>query len=341
MAAIAHSIKGSDQGLHVDKVIPYLLKDRGYQSKYAHSELFFGVPVDKMTDLIARISNDNTLALNNAQPAGQDGLLDRVSFNVASPIKYQLQMFGLEALIPNVTAQGADEIFDYAARQGAQAYNKVRMRLEYAAIVQTLRNAALMTFNFTVPAAQQWSNRTSPASNPIDDLLTWVRFVREESGRDIFKIYMTYPVWQELIQHPQTISRADVTSWRMITPKILEELLDVAEGTLFIDKAGIYNAPGQVGLGAKRYYGGPDVLVLTGSPVSRSDNSFGHMYYFGGSEDEPIVTLRYPEFRHARFAEVVQTTAFVHFMIEEPTAAFVAFNVVNPAEARFRGMLSA
>jgi hypothetical protein len=65
------------------------------------------------------------------------------------------------------------------------------------------------------------------------------------------------------------------------------------------------------------------------------------MYYFGGSEDEPIVTLRYPEFRHARFAEVVQTTAFVHFMIEEPTAAFVAFNVVNPAEARFRGMLSA
>ena len=340
MAVLSQSIKGSDQGLHVDKLIPYLLKDRGYQAKYAHSELFHGVPVDKMSDLIARISNDRTLELLNAQPASQDSYLDRTSFNVASPIRYECQMFGLEAVIPNVTAQGADAIFDYAARQGQIVYEKIRMRLEYAAIVQTLRNPVQMTFNFSVPAAQQWSNRTSPASNPIDDLLTWVRYVREESNREIFKIYMTQPVWQELVQHPQTIARADVTSWRMITPKLLEELLDVPAGTLHIDR-GIYNAPGQTGLGAKRYFGGPDLLILTGALPSRSDNSFGHMYFFGGSEDEPIVTLRYPEYRTARFAEIVQSTAFCQFLIEEPTSAFVAFNVVNPAEARFRGMLSA
>jgi len=340
MPALSQSIKGSDQGLHVDKLIPYLLKDRGYQQKYAHSELFYGVPVDKLSDLIARISNDRTLELMNAQPAGQDGYLDRTSFNVASPIRYECQMFGLEATIPNVTAQGADAIFDYAARQGQHVFEKIRMRLEYAAIVQTLRNASAMTFNFTVPAAQQWSNRVSPASNPIDDLLTWTRYVREESARSIHKIYMTEPVWQELVQHPQTISRADVTSWRMITAEILEKLLDVPAGTIHVDR-GIYNAPGQTGTGAKGYYGGPDLLILTGAPASRSDNSFGHMYFFGGAEDEPIVTLRYPEFRTARFAEVVQSTAFVDFKIEEPNAAFVAFNVVNPAEARFRGMLSA
>ena len=39
----------------------------------------------------------------------------------------------------------------------------------------------------------------------------------------------------------------------------------------------------------------------------------GHMYFFGGSEDEPIVTLRYPEYRTARFAEIVQSTAFCQF----------------------------
>ena len=116
--------QGSDQGLHVDKLIPYLLKDRGYQAKYAHSELFHGVPVDKMSDLIARISNDRTLELLNAQPASQDSYLDRTSFNVASPIRYECQMFGLEAVIPNVTAQGADAIFDYAARQGQIVYEK-------------------------------------------------------------------------------------------------------------------------------------------------------------------------------------------------------------------------
>lgn len=340
MPALSHSVKGAAQGLHIDKLIPFLLKDRGSPNKFAHTTLFHGVPVEKMTDLIARIDNDNSITLYNAQPTSGEGLLDRVSFNVARPISYELQVFGLEALIQNTTKDTADSIFDYAARQGAYVYDRIRLRLEYAAINQTIRNAAVMTFNFTVPAAQQWSNRTSPAANPIDDLLTWVRFVREESNRPIWKIYMTAPVWQEFIQHPTTIARADVTTWRMITPEIIEKLLDVEPGTVYIDHYGIYKAPGLAGIGSKRYFGGPDLTILTGEPPSRSDNSFGHMYFFGGSEDEPIVTLRYPEFRVARFAEVVQTTSFCHFLVEEPTAAFVAFNVVNPTRPRFRGLLS-
>ena len=104
-------------------------------------------------------------------------------------------------------------------RQGQIVYEKIRMRLEYAAIVQTLRNPVQMTFNFSVPAARSGATERHRQSNPIDDLLTWVRYVREESNREIFKIYMTQPVWQELVQHPQTIARADVTSWRMITPE--------------------------------------------------------------------------------------------------------------------------
>ena len=87
--------QGSDQGLHVDKLIPYLLKDRGYQTQVRAQRAFHGVPVDKMSDLIARISNDRTLELLNAQPASQDSYLDRTSFNVASPIRYECQMFGL------------------------------------------------------------------------------------------------------------------------------------------------------------------------------------------------------------------------------------------------------
>jgi hypothetical protein len=54
-----------------------------------------------------------------------------------------------------------------------------------------------------------------------------------------------------------------------------------------------------------------------------------------------MVVLRYPEYRTARGAEVVQVTSFVHFLVETPTAAFLALNVVNPALARFRSMLSA
>lgn len=340
MPVLFQTVKGAARGLHVDKLLPMILKDRGSPNKFAHSELFIGVGVEKLTDLIARIDNDNSITLFQGQPMGAEGLLERVSFNVRQPISYELQTFGLEAMIPNVTAEAADDIFDFAQRQGAYVYDRIRLRLEYAAIPQTLRNAAVMTFNTTVGTAQQWSNRTSPDSNPLDDLLTWTRFVREESNRPIRKIYLTSPVWQELIQHPTTIGRMDVTTIRQITPKLLEEFLHVDPGTIYIDEYGIYKAPGQSGLGSKRYFGGPDVIILTGEGPNRSDNSFGHMYYLGGSEDEPIVVLRYPEFRVARFAEIVQATSFVHFLVEEPTSAFLALNVVNPALARFRGMLS-
>lgn len=339
MSTLFQTTRGAARGLHVDKLLTYLLKDRGSPNTFAHSVLWSGVPVEKLSDLIARIDNDTSITMHEAD-IGDDGLLDRVSFNVRSPLSYNLQAFGLEALIPNVTKDTADEIFDFAARQGQYVYDRLRLRLEYAAINQTLRNAALMTFNTTVPAAQQWSNRTSPDANPLDDLLTWTRFVREESNRPIHKIYLTSPVWQELQQHPTTIGRMDVTTFRAVTPKLVEEFLHVEPGTIYIDEYGIYKAPGLSGLGSKRYFGGPDVLILTGGGPSRSDNSFGHMYFMGGSDSEPIVSLRYPEFRTPRFAEVVQVSAFVHFLVEEPTAAFVAFNAVNPALARFRGMLS-
>lgn len=339
MAGLFQTLRGSEQGLHVDRLIDNMLKSRGVPRDFLYAKAFNGVPVAKMTDLIARIAPENDLRLYEARPAGADGLLERVSFNVTSPLSYELQVFGLESVIPNVANGATDAIFDYAERQGAYPVDRLRFRLEYAGTVQTLRNASVMTQNTTLNAAQKWSNRGSPDSNPIDDLMTWVRFVREQSGREITLIAMSAPVWQEVVQHPTTLARADVTSWKMLTPKILEELLDVPAGTVYVDKTGMYQAPGTTATTGKRYFLGPDVVILASAPPSRADYSFGHMYYLGGSGDEPIVTLRYPEWRIPRFGEVVQTSAFVHFLVEAPESAFVAFAVVDPSLARFNGLL--
>lgn len=341
MPPLFSSLNGSLQGLHTDKLLPWILKDRGVPRTYAWKDMWSGAGVDKMTDLIAQASADQAITLYEAQPMGPEGLLDRVSWNPAQPIRYELQTFGLEAMIPNVYNTAADAIWDFAQRQGAFVVDRVNLRLEYAATVQTLRNAALMTFNTTLLAAQQWSNRSSPDSYPIDDLLTWVRYVREEANRPIAKISMTAPTWQECAQHPTTQARRDVTAWGVLTTEKLEEILRVDKGTIRVDDFGIYKAPGLSGVGSKRYFGGPDVVVLTGGAPTTGDYTFGHMYYLGGSGDDPLVVLRYPEYRTARGAEVVQVTSFVHFLVETPTAAFLALNVVNPALARFRSMLSA
>lgn len=340
MAGLFQTLNGSEQGLHVDKLLDQILKSRGVPRDFIYQRAFNGVGVNKMTDLIARISPDNDLAMYQATPAGLDGKIDRVSFNVTSPIRYNLQVFALEGVISNIHGTASDPIFDYAERQGQYPVDRLDMRLEYAGTVQTLRNAAVMTQNTTLPAAQKWSNRGSPDSNPIDDLLTWVRFVREQSMREITLIAMAAPVWQEIVQHPTTLARADVTTWRVLTPEALEKILDVPAGTIYIDKTGIYNAPGLTGTTARRYFMGPDVVILASAPPSRADYSFGHMYYLGGSGEKPIVTLRYPEWNIVRFGEVVQTSAIVHFLVEAAEAAFVAFSVVDPALARFNGLLS-
>jgi hypothetical protein len=339
MAGLFQTLRGSEQGLHVDKLLDNMLKSRGVPRDFIYNKAFYGVSVSKMTDLIAKINPENDLRLYEARPQGIDGLMERVSFNVAAPLSYELQVFGLESLISNISATASDPIFDFVERQGRYPIDRLRFRLEYAATVQTLRNASVMTQNTTLAAAQKWSNRGSPDSNPIDDLLTWVRYVREQSMREISMIVMAAPVWQEIVQHPTTQNRADVTTWRNLTPETLEKLLDVPAGTVYVDKTGLYQAPGTTANTGKRYFMGPDVVILASGPASRADYSFGHMYYLGGAAEDPIVTMRYPEYRVARGGEVVQTSALVHFLVEAAEAAFVAFSVVDPTLARFNNAL--
>jgi len=339
MAGLFQTLKGAARGLHVDALLDNMLKSRGIPRDMVFAKAFQGVPVSKMTDLIGQTSVDSDLRIYDAT-AGAEGKIQRVGFNVGAPLSYELQVLALEALIPNVYNGATDAIFDYAQRQSQYPTDRLKFRLEYGAIVQTLRNASVMTQNITLPAAQKWSNKGSPDSSPLDDLLTWVRWVREKAARPIGMIYMTAPVWNEIAQHPSVLGRRDVTTWGVFTKEVLEKILGVEPGTVYVDEFGIYNAPGLTGTTAQRYFGGPDLAILVTGGASRQNFDFGHMYFMGGSGDDPIVTLRYPTYDVARFGEVVQCSAFVHFLVEKPEAALVAFGVVDPTLARFNGMLS-
>lgn len=340
MAGGIQRSRGQDRGLHVDRLLAQILKERGSPGEFHYNKIFGAVPVDKLSDLIGRINPDNQITLHEAQPMGVEGLLDRVGFSLDAPLRYELQTFGLEAVIPTLTADTADDIFDFAQRQGAFVSDRIRMRLEYAAIVQTLRSPGTMTFNYAQLPTQRWSARTSPDSYPIEDILTWTLYVRQESNRPIHRLYMTEPVWLEFQQHPTTLARRDVTTWGVATVEVLEKVARLAPGTILVDQYGIYKAPSLTGLGSKRYFGGPDVIITTGGAPSRSDNAFGHMYHLGGSSDDPSVTLRYPEYRVPRFADIIQVTALVHFLVEEARSAFLALGVVDAALAKYRSMLS-
>jgi hypothetical protein len=334
------ALSGATRGLHVDQLLTQILKDRGVTRRLSYPKLFPGVPVSKISDLVGRIDTANQLQLYDGI-VGDDGIAEQVSFNVTSPLRYYLIELAFEAVIRNIATMASDQIFDYAARQAQYPYDRMRLRLEYACVNQTCRVAAnFPSTNETLAAAKKWSNYGSLDSNPIRDLLTWCRIVRENSGRPISGIYMSQPVWDTMALHPAVLGRMDVTTTRVMTKKMLAEILRVDESVIMIaEEDGLYNAGKRGQALSLKYFWGSDVFVAAAAEPSREDNSFGHMYYLGNPGDEVISAYRYPRFNTPRGAEVVQVSSLVHPLIENDGAAFLGKAVVEPSLSIYNGRL--
>lgn len=332
-------LSGLQKGLHTDALLSQLLKDRGVPRDYSYTHIMPPVAVSKVSDLVGSIDVGNELQLYDGT-VGRDGLAERVAFNVGAQLRYVLQEFGFEALIRNFAKQMSDDIFDYAARQGQYPYDRMRMRIEYGVVNQTCRVAGnFPASNETLSAARKWSNYGSADSNPINDLLVWCTFVREESGREISGVFMSYPVWRTLQLHPTTLARLDVTGNRVMTKKILSEILEVPEDKIYISRNGLYNAARRGRPKSLKYFWGSDVFVCAAEDPSRNEYGFGHLYHFGASGEDPILSFRYPEYRALGGGEVVQVAALIHPLVEVPEAAYLAKSVVDTSLTIYGGKL--
>lgn len=334
------ALSGATRGLHVDQLLTQLLKDRGVTRRLSYPKLFPGIPVSKLSDLVAQIDTANQLQLYDGI-VGDDGLAEQVSFNIGAPLRYYLIELAFEGVIRNISKMASDEIFDYAARQAQYPYDRMRLRLEFACVNQTCRVAGnFPNTNETLPNARKWSNYGSIASNPIRDLLTWCRIVRENSGRPISGIYMTMPVWNTVQLHPAVLGRMDVTTTRVLTKQMLADILNVDPAVIFIaEEDGLYHAGKRGEALNLKYFWGSDVFVCSAAEPSREDNSFGHMFYLGNPGDEIISAYRYPRYNTPRGAEVVQVSSLVHPLIEKADAAFLGKSVVDTTLSIYNGRL--
>ena len=333
-------LSGSARGLHTDALLTGVLKDRGVSRRLTYPKLFPAVPVSKMSDLIGRIDTANQLQLYDGI-VGEDGVAERVAFNVASPLRYVLVELAFESVIRNVTKMASDEIFDYAARQAQYPYDRMRLRLEFACVNQTARVAAnFPNTNETLPLARKWSNYGSVDSNPLRDLVTWCRIVRENSQRPIGGIFLSQPVWDTMLFHPTVMGRMDVTTTRLMTKKMLAEILNVEEDVIHIvAEDGLYNAAKRGAPLSLKYFWGSDVFVCASQEPSREDNSFGHLFHLGSAGDEVISAYRYPKWDTPRGAEVVQVSSLVHPLIEDGDLAYLGKGVVDTSLSIYNGRL--
>lgn len=332
-------LTGLQKGLHTDALLGQLLKDRGVPRDFSYPHIMPAVGVTKLTDLVGSIDVANQLQLFDGG-VGHDGLPERVSFNVGAQLRYVLQEFGFEALIRNFAKQMSDDIFEYSARQGQYPYDRMKMRIEFGVVNQTCRVASnFPTSNETLAAPRKWSAYGSADSNPLNDLITWCTFVREESGREISGVFMSYPVWRTMQLHPATLARMDVTGNRVLTKKILAEILEIPEDKIYVSRNGLYNAARRGKAKSLKYFWGSDVFVCAAEEPSRNEYGFGHLYHYGGSGDDPILAFRYPEYRALGGGEVVQVAALIHPLVEVPEAAYLAKAVVDTSLSIYGGKL--
>jgi len=310
-----------------DLVVSY---DPG-QDGFVRSKFFPRKAVPHMTDKIRQISKADLLRTYDLK-VGSDSKVHEVQFRLDADLTFSAQAYAAQAVISTLEAGNADAEVAYEQRQTMAANLALTNSLEYVSINGTLRSTAVMTVNTTLGSSARWDNYTSTSSDPIGDLITGCQSVRGYTGKDPNSICFSEWTWNAMAQHPAVLARMPVhtnPTGAILTPKILEEILRVAPGTVTVT-ARSYNSAIQGETAVYKSFLGSDVVVARVEDPSLSDFGLGHEFAYSGFGSDPVSVIKYPDMsRGALGGDVVRVVSIVDFKVTNPTAGYLIKTTLN------------
>jgi hypothetical protein len=136
-------------------------------------------------------------------------------------------------------------------------------------LAQQLADASIITQNTTLGSTQQWDAYTNANSKPFLAIQTGIDAVRKNSLRAPNTMWMGYPVWSKLINHPDMIDRVKYTQISALTIDMMKSLFPGITN-VFIGSA-VYNTAKEGQTDATDFVWGKNFWVgyVPGSPKLR------------------------------------------------------------------------
>lgn len=272
---------------------------------YVRSVFFPRKDVSHETDLIAQISKADTLRLYDLDVSGR-GQVPEVTYRTAADITYKCKPIAAKAEINPRDMKNADAAYRHEKRQTRAALTSVGIRQEFLAINQTLRNASVLgaTHHKDLVAATRWDSFGSNSADPIGDLLAACNKVRIETGTSPgggkLKIAMHGYAWQTM-QESDAVQKFLAynfasTGARVITRKILAEVLDLAEDDIRVSSAQYTSTQQGVATPLFKGFLGSDVIIGKCDPDPENDQALGHEFVFDGlAGEDPYLVNKWRE----------------------------------------------
>ena len=315
------------------------------ESGYIRGEFFPRKVVPHNSDYIRGIDKGQMLRLYDLTMS-TNGIAPSVSVGISANQQYNCKPFAARASISAYDTANADAALQFPMRATKQALISVGQRMEYLA-VSTLRDAAVITNNTTLAAAQYWDNYASVDSDPINDLTAAVDLVRIRCGKakGRVKVSMHQLVWSRVKQHPNVIARLVFTggAGAVLTPAIFAGMIGLNGPEDLIITSAQYTDSVEGETSTFRAFIGPDTIVGFAEDGGLDDYSLGHEFAFNGmAGDDPFFVRQYRvEQEGMTGTDYVQVATSVDYKVTQVDAAYLIKVCVDVSNtALYGGLLS-
>jgi hypothetical protein len=281
--------------------------------------LFPPVPVTKQSNKYFVYSKDRFRVVDDARRPGAKA--NEIEWTLSTDT-YYCEGHALAQPVPDELRANADPALDVDVDATETLTDLILLQLEVAA-ASAVYNPAVITQNTTLSGTSQWSDFTN--SDPIDAIATAKAVIAQQIGREPRSLLISYPVYQQLRQHPKIIDRFKYTQVGIITPDMLKSVFDVDD--LIIGSA-IKNTAKEGQADALDYVWGKNALLFYRPPaMGRRVVTLGTQFRWTfGANTDGFLVKRYRE--ESRTADVIETQLFYDLKIIAPAAGYLWLNAV-------------
>ena len=297
----------------------------------------------QLSEIIRSQDIDDQLRIYDVEAsfAGQDGL-EELDFELGADTVLKVVPFGVETVIDYVEQAAADPVIDYASRKTQDAKFKFFQSLEKIS-ADRLRDPAVLTLGRTLTNAERLDNHPSTLSNPILQLVMLIQSIRNDVGHDPNVIGMDSLTWEYGFKlHPYAIARSPVHipagmvgAGATLTPTLLEQILELATGTIKIYKRRFNTRrKGETTGPVRRSFIGSDIIGAYVQDPNLYSTGFGFETSFTGlgelPADYPFAVLTYDDPKRGLYgSQRVRIVGLMNWTVVRKESAYRMTNVLN------------
>ena len=299
--------------VHVDQALTNV-SIAYHNAQFVADQIFPTIPVTKQSNKYFIYSKDRFRIVDDARRPGARA--NEITWTLSTDT-YYAEGHALAQAIPDELRANADQALDVDVDTTETLTDLIYVQREIA-VANAVVNPSVITQNTTLSGNSQWSDFTN--SDPVDAVETQKSTIQLQIGQAPNALLVSYPVFQQLRNHPSIIDRFKYTQVGILQPDHLRAAFNV---DYFLIGGAIENTAKEGDPDNFQYIWGKNALLFYKPPAAgRRTVSVGYQFtWLFGANTNGFLVKRYRD--ESRTADVVEVQLYYDPKVVAPSAAYL------------------